>query len=69
MRTEKNHRSAKTVKSLRSKSFPVEALLKPGESIEYKINAFNAKGQKLDTPDNVTLRVEGQRRDRSTATS
>lgn len=38
---------------------PVEALIQPGESIEYKVNVFNAIGQKLETPSDVTFRVEG----------
>lgn len=37
---------------------PVEALLQPGESVEYKINVFNAIGQQLETPDDFTIRVE-----------
>ncbi|QEG01672.1 outer membrane biogenesis protein BamB [Stieleria maiorica] len=38
---------------------PVEAVIQPGETIEYKVNVFNAIGQKLETPDGVTFRVEG----------
>ena len=36
---------------------PVEALLKPGETIEYKVNVFNSIGQKLDPPSNVSFSV------------
>jgi hypothetical protein len=38
---------------------PVEALLEPGESIEYKVNVFNSIGQKLATPDGVVFKVQG----------
>ncbi|MCA9140405.1 MAG: PQQ-binding-like beta-propeller repeat protein [Planctomycetales bacterium] len=38
---------------------PAEALVGPGESIQYKVNVFNAIGQKLETPDNVSFRVVG----------
>lgn len=38
---------------------PVEALIHPGESIEYKVNVFNSIGQQLETPSGVTFRVEG----------
>lgn len=38
---------------------PCEVLLQPGESVEFKINVFNALGQKLETPADVTFTVEG----------
>ena len=38
---------------------PVEALLKPGESVEYQVNVFNSIGQKLETPSGVEFSVSG----------
>ncbi len=38
---------------------PTEAVIRPGETIQYKVNVFNAIGQKLETPEGVTFRVEG----------
>ncbi len=38
---------------------PGEQLLKPGESVELSINVFNALGQKLETPSDVTFAVSG----------
>jgi hypothetical protein len=38
---------------------PCEALVAPGETVEYKVNVFNVLGQQLETPDNVTFTVEG----------
>ncbi|MEO1618071.1 MAG: PQQ-binding-like beta-propeller repeat protein [Planctomycetota bacterium] len=37
---------------------PCEALLKPGQIVEYKVNVFNSFGQKLETPDEVTFSIE-----------
>ena len=38
---------------------PAEALLKPGETLELTVNAFNVLGQKLPAPDNVSFEVSG----------
>lgn len=38
---------------------PAEGLVKPGESLELTVNAFNAIGQKLDPPAGVTFEVQG----------
>lgn len=38
---------------------PVEAMLAPGESIQYKVNVFNSIGQKLETPKGVVFKVDG----------
>ncbi len=38
---------------------PCEALVPPGETVEYKVNVFNVLGQQLETPENVTFTVEG----------
>lgn len=38
---------------------PAESIIKPGESLELKVNVFNAIGQKLETPDNVSFEVTG----------
>ncbi len=38
---------------------PAEALVKPGEKLELSVQAFNALGQKLDNPSEVTFEVEG----------
>ncbi|OYP34889.1 PQQ-binding-like beta-propeller repeat protein [Rhodopirellula sp. MGV] len=39
---------------------PCEAVVQPGESIEYTVNVFNANGQKLETPAGVTFTVAGK---------
>lgn len=38
---------------------PAEALLKPGEKIELNVHAFNALGQRLPAPSDVTFEVDG----------
>lgn len=38
---------------------PCEALIEPGESMEFKIHAYNAFGQRLDAPEGVKLTVDG----------
>lgn len=38
---------------------PAESLLKPGESIDLSVRVFNANGQPLPTPDNVTYSASG----------
>ncbi|TWU42907.1 outer membrane protein assembly factor BamB family protein [Novipirellula artificiosorum] len=38
---------------------PAEAIVKPGESIEFSVRAFNRLGQPVETPTEVTLSVEG----------
>ncbi len=38
---------------------PGEALLKPGEKLELSVNVYNALGQKLDAPANVSYQVDG----------
>ncbi|KAA5540051.1 PQQ-binding-like beta-propeller repeat protein [Roseiconus nitratireducens] len=38
---------------------PCEALLKPGESIEYDVKVYNALGQLLDKPADVSFSVSG----------
>ena len=39
--------------------FPAEQLLKPGDKLELSVHAFNALGQRLDDPSDVTFSVEG----------
>jgi hypothetical protein len=38
---------------------PAESVVKPGETIELKVNVFNVLGQPLETPSNVTFEVVG----------
>ena len=38
---------------------PAESVVKPGEKIELKVNVFNALGQKLETPSEVTFELSG----------
>jgi len=38
---------------------PAEVIVKPGESVEYSILAYNRLGQKVETPDGVRLSVQG----------
>jgi hypothetical protein len=39
--------------------FPAEAILKPGEQLQLKVNAFNALGQKVALNSDVTFEVAG----------
>ena len=38
---------------------PAESLVKPGESVELKVHAFNALGQQLEDPTDVTFELSG----------